>query len=124
MVTATSFDCFLSLILSPLSLLVLFPLLLLNSFVLCTDIDYTRDFILTYRYFITSEKLLEMLIIRYKFEPPPDANADTVAYWDKWRAPVRLRYVGEETGRREKTEAIREDCRGERKMEAEEGKRV
>lgn len=57
------------------------------------DSEYIKEFILTYRYFVTSQDLLHLLIERYKFQPPHCAPPEVVAFFHKWRNPIRLRVI-------------------------------
>ena len=68
---------------------------LVNRLASANPIDgyYTRNFILTYAYFTTPSELLDELIKRFKFEPPHDSTIEVISYYEKWRGPVRLRYI-------------------------------
>jgi hypothetical protein len=68
---------------------------LVNRLASANPIDgyYTRNFILTYSYFTTASALLDELIKRFQFKPPLDSALEVIAYYEKWRGPVRLRVI-------------------------------
>ncbi len=55
--------------------------------------DYIRDFLLTYRSFMTNHELLEKLIKRYEFLPHPDATPEQLREHERWAGPIRLRVI-------------------------------
>ena len=57
------------------------------------DMAYIRDFLLTYLSFMTSDELLDRLIQRYEYAPPPNATPEQLKENEMWSGPIRLRVI-------------------------------